>query len=185
VEVSEARFISKELKMNLETASPPTLERLRQMYRSNKIQQSLFDRFAARRRDRRMTSVARIEGFLRIAGYPTPRSVVIEFLKELEDCGCGKFVLGRRGHESRFTWHVSMTSVGRAASGVQDWIAPYAVEAVDAVPSAVQIGAPTTHRVVIGTGRIAEITSPHDLTDGEALRIAEFALTLASPTMRP
>ena len=168
--------------MTLETALPPTIDRLREMYRSNKIYQAIFDWFAARRRDRKVSSVQRLEGFLRVAGFPESRRFVITFLRDLQAAHCGRFIMGRRGRVSRFKWATSMASVGRAACGQQDWITALVTAPIEPKPSPIQSGCPVVYRLNFGPSRFAVVSVPPGLSDDEAIKLAEYVTTLSRPT---
>lgn len=47
-------------------------------------------------------------------------TVAIDCARQMQDAGCGTFVVGRRGSKSRFRWHYNAISLGRAASGATD-----------------------------------------------------------------
>lgn len=78
----------------------------------------LFDSFSQRERDASYTTIARLE---KVTGLD--RTEAIEFAKELENAGCGKYIVGRRGGVSRIEWHYSCISLGRAASGKTEDVA--------------------------------------------------------------
>lgn len=43
------------------------------------------------------------------------RGQVVQFFKQLDAAGCGRFIAGRRGHSSRFKWTFEPVSVAQAA----------------------------------------------------------------------
>ena len=62
---------------------------------------AILNHFANRRRGRKVETVSRL---VQVCGSGTARTAVIAALRQLESCGFGKLVVGRRGYESRFEW---------------------------------------------------------------------------------
>lgn len=62
---------------------------------------AILNHFANRKRGRKAEPVRRL---IQVCGTGTKRDAVIRVLRQLESCGFGKIVVGRRGHESRFEW---------------------------------------------------------------------------------
>ncbi len=48
------------------------------------------------------------------------RGDIVRVLKALESCGCGRFVAGRRGRDSRFIWTDDFIRVGQASKDVSN-----------------------------------------------------------------
>lgn len=88
------------------------VEALRALYKSNPVAGDVLDHFAERERDRSVTLISWI-----IRVFDVSRADAVSICRSLEDCGCGKFVPGRRGKQSRFEWDVSLMEAGKAASG--------------------------------------------------------------------
>src|ERR1700736_806415 len=99
------------------TASIVDINRLRSAYESHDDFKQLFDYLAGRHKNSKETKPERLLG---IGGRRIDRPAAIKFFRLLESAGCGKYIAGRRGHQSRFSWAVDLTSVGKAASGYAD-----------------------------------------------------------------
>ena len=85
-------------------------EKLHQLYHSNNAARALLDYFASRERSSKKTSVDRAEAVTGEDYYD-----LVNVFKELESIGVGKFVVGRKGHESRMVWQYDIISIGQAA----------------------------------------------------------------------
>lgn len=82
------------------------------LYSSTAYARLLLDSTAQRERDASYTSITRIA---KIIG--ADRTAAIALAKQLEDAGCGRYIVGRRGSISRFEWEFSCISLGRAMTG--------------------------------------------------------------------
>ena len=96
---------------------------IRKLYLENPIAKKFLDWCAERQRDARETSIDRITT---ITGGA--RSEAVNLAKQMEEAGCGEFIVGRRGASSRFAWSHSRISLGRVALGeadeVEEWVNP-------------------------------------------------------------
>lgn len=63
--------------------------------------EAIFAHFTNRKRRRKAETVRRL---MQICGKGTKRSTVVWILREMEFCGFGRVILGRRRRESRFEW---------------------------------------------------------------------------------
>lgn len=88
------------------------VEKIRRLYTSEPAAQVLFDWTAQRTKDATSTSIARLSHQLGIS-----RGETVALARQLEEAGCGRFVVGRHGQKSRFAWSFSCISLGQAASG--------------------------------------------------------------------
>lgn len=91
------------------------LKAVRQLYNRNDWARAIFDRLADLKRNPQETP---IERWVNSLGETT--TVVIDYARQMQETGCGTFVVGRRGSKSRFKWHYNAISLGRAASGATD-----------------------------------------------------------------
>jgi hypothetical protein len=89
-----------------------TSDALKELYEEDAGARRFFQWAAERQNDAAQTSIERVE---QKAGVD--RRKAIEMARQLEDLGCGRFVMGRRGAPSRIEWNVSLKSIGRAAIG--------------------------------------------------------------------
>jgi hypothetical protein len=93
------------------------------------------------------------------------RLEVVEFLRKLQETGIGRFVVGRRGHPSRFEWldrpaaAQGLPSSNGAARG-------------SSTESTIE------HRFVLRPGLEIAIALPSDFSVGEAERLATFVRSL-------
>ena len=91
---------------------PQTATAIRELYTNNEDARRLFDWLAALQRDTTETSIDRMVKVL-----STPRKSAVSLARQLEQEGCGEFIVGRRGSPSRFRWAYSRVSLGQVASG--------------------------------------------------------------------
>ena len=85
---------------------------VRDLYKKDQIARRLFDLSAERERDATATSIDRLTHVLGVS-----RDEAVGLAQRLEEAGCGQFIVGRRGHKSRFAWGYSCISLGKAAAG--------------------------------------------------------------------
>ena len=149
-------------------------------YRDSPTAKVLLDYLAARKKNSAKTDVDRLEQVLRQEGHSVARKDIISVLKRLEDLHCGQFVVGRRGQPSRFEWAVQMSDLGSAARGEQR-----AVRAFDAEESELDeadVAKPSDdlllHTYMLRPNVVTTLSLPKDLTEKEAVRLAEFIKTL-------
>jgi DNA-binding MarR family transcriptional regulator len=85
---------------------------IQDLYADDANAQSLFDWVASRKNDTAETTIRRICEKTGMA-----RSDAVRLVKTLSDMGCGEFIVGRKGAESRIRWRFSIISLGKAAQG--------------------------------------------------------------------
>jgi hypothetical protein len=134
----------------------------------------MLDYFATYKRAMGVTSVesliANVEGEL-------DRRDVITVLQKLDQAGCGKFVIGRRGQKSRFQWRVPMMDVGRAAAARGDGADPeQAIDGSEPVRGGLSW---LDHEYRLRPDLIVKLSLPQDLTALEAARLSDFVKTLS------
>lgn len=160
------------------TAEGPTedqIARLRGLYSVKPSFKLAFDSFASLQRDRKMTAVDYLLTVLRRADPSTPRADVIELYKQLENCGCGWFIRGRKGHPSRFEWKVSRVWVGKVASGSPTSLEPIPTD--DEVEANIEVGF-LEHTFLLRPNTEIRLQLPADLTTRESERLSEFIKAL-------
>lgn len=150
------------------------IEGLRSLYKSNAIATSFLDHAAQRERDRGETSVERAQTILRDEGTEASRGDVVALYQQLERLGCGKFIVGRWNKHSRFSWSVSIVSVGKAAAGEQQFVA----EIPETPPESEEHSESLSHTYHLRPETSITIELPVDLTAQEAERLASFIKTL-------
>ena len=147
---------------------------LRELYNENENAQAVLDHFASRERNWGTTSVDRILTNLRNEGEDLSRGDLISVFRELEECGCGSFVAGRKGWPSRFEWRVQMVAVGQAAAGETEHVEEVSED---------EAGEEDTGSLIKHTYRLRPdvtiaIELPTDFTLQEAKRMSRFIETL-------
>ncbi len=159
------------------------LEKIRRLYAESETAKAAFDYFASCERNRRTTTVDRLLQVLQTRGNHVSYSKVKNFLRELARFGCGEYVIGRRGHQSRIEWNVGLVSLGQAAAGNRLQIEQFADESMDRqkaedTEAVIEQMADMKVSYPLRPDRNVELILPKDLTTREAHRLAEFIKTL-------
>lgn len=155
---------------------------LQQLYGSNPAARRLFDNFAARQKDRRVTPASRAAVLA-----DTSHTEVVALLRELDELGAGEFKLGRRGSKTRIEWLYSQRSLGEVARGAAakpediEKVNPAELEEsegditeADGVESDEQDEAWIAHDFQLRPDLRVALRLPADLTLREAERLAGF-----------
>lgn len=158
---------------------------VRRLYRQrDKVARGVIENLAARSTDFE-TEVREIAEATRI-----PHLEIVRVLKELAKCGCGDFLVGRKGRASRMQWKVDPRLLRDAATGKVEEL-PLAepdpdLREVEAAP--VPAAGPTagrsakdeflTHTYNLRSGLPVSFELPSSLTRSEADRLAKFILSL-------
>lgn len=109
------------------------------------------------------------------AGTPLSRQDFVEGMRWLEELGCGRFVIGRRGQASRFEWAVNMISVAKAARGEEVQITCLSSEEAEASDESDDSPAGMVrHSVQLRRDMSIVFDLPSDLTPTEASRLAHI-----------
>jgi hypothetical protein len=95
----------------------PDLQKIRQLYEESAVARAFLDHVAGRKNDQSETKIERILNLLRREGHDFSKREIRGLFRNLEDLGCGTYIIGRRGYPSRFKWSVGITSLARAATG--------------------------------------------------------------------
>jgi hypothetical protein len=155
------------------------IKRLQTLYAVSEVNKAAFDSFARREKISTETRVERMLQVLYEAGRAdASRKDVVDLFKALEQAHCGEFLIGRRGHSSRFAWSVSLIDVGQAAAGETATVDPLseaekaADEPDDSALDHIE------HGFVLRPGVKIAFKLPKDLTKVEAGRMADFIRTL-------
>lgn len=149
-------------------------ERLRLLYSGNPTAKMLMDHFAGRQRDRAETTVDRLFERLIAEGKPVTRSDLVQVFRELQGLGAGSFIVGRKGHPSRFRWSVSSVELGKAAPGGEASVpVPRPAKSQSRERSDV-----ISHRFVLRADFTVSFLLPSDLSSAEAARLSDFVRTL-------
>lgn len=87
-------------------------EGLRELFEEDPGAREFLKWASERQNDAARTSIDRLE---QKAGVD--RRKAIELAKQFDRLGCGRYIIGRRGAQSRIEWAFSLKSIGRAAVG--------------------------------------------------------------------
>jgi hypothetical protein len=146
---------------------------LRKLYGGNPAAKAVLDHFATRQRDRTETTVDRVFELLLSEGKTLARAELVQVFRELQDLGAGVFVVGRKGHPSRFRWSVSATQLARSAAGDDE---PVQLTALPSAPR--EFSDVIAHRFVLRPNFTVTFQLPSDLSSTEASRLSDFLRTL-------
>jgi hypothetical protein len=160
--------------MSPSTPSATDVRKLRDLYKKSPTARLIFDHLASRQRNRQETTVDRIHALIVSDRHDVDRDEVIDFFRELENLHCGDFLVGRRGHPSRFEWSVEMTTAARAAAGEVDHI-PALEPRTGPGPDATNA---LEHTFRLRPDFEVAMLLPSDLTPAEAQRLSDFIRTL-------
>lgn len=151
-------------------------EAIRTVYAKSANAKALLDHFAERQKNASETAVDTVLSTLNRGGLEATRNEIVSILRDLEEAGAGQFIVGRKGHPSRFVWQGSSTEIGNIArnsaptrTGQQEPLAKPSVEEVSAF---------VKHPFLLRPGTSIYLELPGDLTVVEARRVADFVLSL-------
>lgn len=154
---------------------------LQTLYQSSREARWILDHFASRQRNRKVTTADRLYYVLNREHDEISRRDVIECFRQLEEIGCGEFIVGRQGYPSRFEWAVSLISAGQAAIGEAEdveAIGQDVLEAGEDDDSEEEHSGVGEHRFVLRRDFVVRIELRYDVTTMEASRLADFIKTL-------
>src|SRR6266566_8268956 len=149
---------------------------IKNLYGDNECAKAILDYASSRSRNSSVTNVDRLTWVISRDGRTFSRREVIEVLKALENLGCGKFVIGRRGQPSRFEWEVQMIGVGKVARGDHAEIAPLSEgeELPEETEDDEMREGLIRHSYKLRLDVTLTLDLPIDLTSKEAVRLSEF-----------
>lgn len=88
---------------------------LKRLYRGNSTARLILDYFASRDRNRESTNFNRVMAIMSAQDEAPTRARMREVFRTFEKLGFGTFVVGRRGHPTRFLWNTPLIEVGEMA----------------------------------------------------------------------
>jgi hypothetical protein len=134
----------------------------------------LFD-WAAKQGGSKQSTVSEV-----MKGAGLERAYVILAMRELDQLRFGKFTVGRRNHESRMTWEVSLGDLGKVAQGLAaDFEDPVLSHGVAQAPDVPGAGSnEILHVFHLRPELRVSLRLPSNLTAAEARRLADFVLSL-------
>jgi hypothetical protein len=149
---------------------------LKALYGSDRCASALLDYCRARTNNSSESKVGTIVDAL---DSKFSRLQIIKVLKKLENLKVGKFIEGRRGKESRFSWVESMIEVGALASGAggsseAQLLSTAGEKHTEGTPVVALLG----HSFRLRPDITIALALPPNLTLNEASRLADFIRTL-------
>ena len=154
--------------------SKADVEQIRVLYKKDPAFRIILDYFASEKKNSKKTTVDRLLGILLSDYKDITRAEVIDFFRELEEIGCGDFLVGRKGHPSRFEWSVELVDVGLAASGEGDTISLISEGTLEEYGEEELL----RHSFLLRPDLEVVFELPDNLTSGEARRLADFIKAL-------
>lgn len=122
------------------------------------------------------TIMDKLEDKLRKEGQQVDRRTLVTFFKRLEDFGAGEFLVGRKGHPSRFQWEVD--SIQIATHDVSFPTTEHRTQSDVEFPLPVGPTVLISHRYQLRPELIVSLQLPADLNITEAHRLSQFVLSL-------
>ncbi len=169
---------------DFQNISPPRVDaaRLRLIYRSSAVARWVLEDFARREHSLRETTVDTLQKRLEATGRTVDRRSLIDLFKQLSDCGCAEFTVGRKGRKTRLRWLEDQIRVGKIAAGRErlpeiDPNAPAIVTVAESAPDSEFVAYPFPLRSDLSV----TLLLPKDLRKSEAQRLGEFVSAIALP----
>lgn len=169
---------------DIQNISPPRVDaaRLRLIYRSSAVARWVLEDFARREHSLRETTVDTLQKRLEATGRTVDRRSIIDLFKQLSECGCAEFTVGRKGRQTRLRWLEDQIRVGKIAAGRErppeiDPNSPTIVTVTESAPDNEFIAYPFPLRNDLSV----TLMLPKDLRKSEAQRLGEFISAIALP----
>jgi hypothetical protein len=143
------------------------IQKTRQVYQTSPDVKMLVDRYATLETLESESLIETVITSLFGVGQNANRGFVVQAFKKMENCGCGRFIDGRKGYPSRFRWAVNSIALAKAVIGKG--------KESDVVIVDVPL---VKHLYRIRPNFGVTITLPMDITKTEALRLSEWMKTL-------
>lgn len=158
-------------------------EALGKLYMQNDVGKTLFDYFSKRHRRVKESKVKGLLSDLKTAKKEINRTELIQFFKELQKTGAGRFVTGRKGNESRFQWNPPLFEVGKAAQKAAKGQANFGQQNSSYSESLthssnLQDDSILEHQFILRRDFVVALRLPADITQSEATRLSEFLKTI-------
>lgn len=164
--------------MTSSTADAIDVTALRSLYGSSAVARAVLDHFAVRKNSSSKTTLNRLLATIQADGQDVVRNDVRQVFRALEQAKCGVFVVGRKGHPSRFEWGVSLIDVGRAARGEHVSVQVLKEPAAPSRSPVLEDDGLLEHRYRLRPDLELRFDLPANLTSAEAGRVADFIRTL-------
>lgn len=138
------------------------VQNLKSMYDADRTAHVVLNHLAHTRAVKTMT----VDKLLSDLQGSLKREEVIPLLRQLQQAGCGQFLAGRRGHQSRFEWTVKSSEAGQAVSTTLN------------VAKNDDIAAVLKHSYQLRPNFHVELVLPANFNSTEADRLAAYIRTL-------
>jgi len=160
-------------------------QKVGRLFKREKVVQTVIVNLAGARPDGGETKVLELVRATGLAAHE-----VVHVLKALGNCGCGTFIVGRRGAKSRMRWSVDPQQLlGAATAELEELPAFEADRDLDVEPAHAEAaparagrrsknGELLTHIYNLRPGLVVRFELPSSLTRSEADRLAKFVLSL-------
>lgn len=169
---------------DIPNVSPPRVDaaRLRLIYRSSAVARWVLEDFARREHSLKETTVDTLQKRLESTGRTVDRRSIIDLFKQLSECGCAEFTVGRKGRKTRLRWLEDQIRVGKIAAGRE--------HPPDLDPNSTAMltvaEAPNTSEFIaypfpLRSDLAVTLMLPKDLKKSEAQRLGEFISAIALP----
>lgn len=169
---------------DIQNISPPRVDaaRLRLIYRSSAIARWVLEDFARREHSLRETTVDTLQKRLETTGRAVDRRAIIDLFKQLSECGCAEFTVGRKGRKTRLRWLEDQIRVGKIAAGRErpPEIDPNAPSIVSVAENASE-NEFVPYPFPLRNDLTVTLLLPKDLRKSEAQRLGEFVGAIALP----
>lgn len=158
--------------------------RLRSLYQSSPSYKTVLDWLASKSRVWGETKVEYLSLRTQVS-----KNDIIQLFRKLEKLGAGKFLVGRRGHPSRFKWRVRQDQVGKIAQGIPGVELAEKPDSGDEELGAAENGWEEPAKsendlelmetmFPIRRGKFIPVCVPRDMKRAEAQRLADYIKTL-------
>lgn len=121
------------------------------LYLEDQVSRAFFDAAADRKNDVAETTIERIAQMAEVG-----RHEAVGLARRLEEAGCGRLLVGRKGWKTRFQWDYSLPGLGHAAKGdaeeVNEVDPDVKADAADQQPATSQTNV-TTSRLTIAEAK--------------------------------
>jgi hypothetical protein len=152
--------------------SPRAIKTIRAYYNDPDSPESkrFFD-WAAKQQGRKQSTVSQVQ-----KGAGLDRAFVIAAMKSLQQLRFGKFTVGRRNKESRMSWDVDLSDLGRCAQGSDvDFDEPVTSHGTPQGPVVTDAG--ESHVFIMRPG--LKILLPSDVTPDEGRQVSNWVLLVS------
>ena len=160
--------------------SPPRVDaaRLRLIYRSSAVARWVLEDFARREHSLRETTVDALQKRLEATGRTVDRRSIIDLFKQLSECGCAEFTVGRKGRKTRLRWLEDQIRVGKIAAGRER---PPENDALLTINETSPGNEFVAYPFPLRFGFAVTLLLPKDLRKSEAQRLGDFVSAIALP----